>query len=466
MKKKSIVTFGFLLAFIACQTYKDIPTYQKVESWRVKQVQASPQQTGGDADQGFAYMVQGDYVGGGIPYQIFKKQSKRLLKKFPYENIYQQDIPYFLNVFETDEHVKVITGNCFTCHAAPINGKLFYGVGNYYSDYRKNMTFFAKSTSAFMQLRFGKKSAEWSAYQDFGRFFKGTAPAIVTGQIGINPAARLAEACMKHRNPEDLTYIEKPYYDTEGYNIGSDVPPLWHVKKKNVLYYTGVGQGDFTKLLMQASVLGIPDSTYARQVQQNFVDVLAWLSALEAPKYPYKVNQTDALAGKEIFEDHCSKCHGTYGALETYPNKIIAIDVVKTDSLYAAYAMQSGITKWYNESWFATSLPKSSLTPSYGYIAPPLDGIWATAPYLHNGSVPTLEDLLHSSQRPTYWKRNLNNYDFDEQKVGWKYIKKANGISRFTYDTTLPGYSNVGHYFGDDLTTEERKAVIEYLKTL
>jgi hypothetical protein len=77
-----------------------------------------------------------------------------------------------------------------------------------------------------------------------------------------------------------------------------------------------------------------------------------------------------------------------------------------------------------------------------------------------------LEDLLHSSQRPTYWKRNLNNYDFDEQKVGWKYIKKANGISRFTYDTTLPGYSNVGHYFGDDLTTEERKAVIEYLKTL
>ncbi|NJL74008.1 MAG: c-type cytochrome [Saprospiraceae bacterium] len=284
--------------------------------------------------------------------------------------------------------------------------------------------------------------------------------------MGVNPAARLAESCMKHRNLSDLTYIEEPYYETQDYNIGSDVPPLWHVKKKNALYYTGVGQGDFTKLLMQASVLAVPDSAYARQVQEHFVDVLAWLNSLQPPTYPYAIDQTQALAGKSIFTDHCAKCHGTYDEPETYPNKLIAMAVIQTDSLYATYAMKSGITDWYNKSWFATSAPKSNLIPSYGYIAPPLDGIWATAPYLHNGAVPTLEDLLNSRQRPTFWKRNLEQYDFDPIKVGWNYETKSNGTSKFTYDTTLPGYSNIGHYFGDELTPAERKAVIEYLKTL
>ncbi|MEL6719462.1 MAG: hypothetical protein AAFP82_12160, partial [Bacteroidota bacterium] len=101
-----------------------------------------------------------------------------------------------------------------------------------------------------------------------------------------------------------------------------------------------------------------------------------------------------------------------------------------------------------------------------GYIAPPLDGIWATAPYLHNGSVPTIDALLNSKTRPTYWKRNIENYEFDETKVGWKYEEKNDGIGKMTYDTSIPGYGNMGHYFGDKLSTEERNAVLEYLKTL
>ena len=466
MKSRIIVIFSTIVVLAACHSYKDIPTFSNTEDWRVKRLAAHPQQTGGNAEEGFTYMLNGNYVGGGIPYKVFKNQGKRLLKKYPTQNRYEKDIPYFLTVFETDDHVKVVTGNCFTCHAAPINGEIFYGVGNYASDFRQNMTFFTKTTNLLMRLRYGTDSKEWAAYKDFGNFFTATAPSIVTSQMGVNPAARLAESCMKHRNPSDLTYIEEPYYETQDYNIASDVPPLWHVKKKNALYYTGVGQGDFTKLLMQASVLAVPDSAYARQVQEHFVDVLAWLNSLQPPTYPYEIDQTQALAGKSIFTDHCAKCHGTYDAPETYPNKLIAMAVIQTDSLYATYAMKSGITDWYNKSWFATSSPKSNLIPSYGYVAPPLDGIWATAPYLHNGSVPTLEDLLNSSQRPIFWKRNLEQYDFDPVKVGWNYEPKSNGAGKFTYDTTLPGYGNTGHYFGDELTPQERKAVIEYLKTL
>ncbi|MCB0577028.1 MAG: hypothetical protein KDC61_20890, partial [Saprospiraceae bacterium] len=111
---------------------------------------------------------------------------------------------------------------------------------------------------------------------------------------------------------------------------------------------------------------------------------------------------------------------------------------------------------------------KGQLLPNSGYVAPPLDGIWATAPYLHNGSVPTLEDLLNSPQRPAYWKRTFDNTEaeYDKVKVGWKYSVETSQADADTYNTTLAGYRNQGHTFGDVLGADDRKALIEYLKTL
>ncbi|HEY6956285.1 MAG TPA: hypothetical protein VI385_13630, partial [Flavisolibacter sp.] len=99
-------------------------------------------------------------------------------------------------------------------------------------------------------------------------------------------------------------------------------------------------------------------------------------------------------------------------------------------------------------------------------IAPPLDGIWITAPYLHNGSVPTLEALLNSKLRPKYWSRNFDKPEYDYANPGWKFKVEEGPGNTSVYNTTLAGYGNYGHYFGDKLSDEERKAVIEYLKTL
>ncbi len=111
-----------------------------------------------------------------------------------------------------------------------------------------------------------------------------------------------------------------------------------------------------------------------------------------------------------------------------------------------------------------------------GYQAPPLDGVWATAPYLHNGSVPTLYDMLNSKSRPKIFTRSFKTgvEDYDQIKVGWKVRElgkpaPANATPyerRRVYDTAQPGRGNQGHTFGDRLTEEERRAVIEYLKTL
>ena len=106
------------------------------------------------------------------------------------------------------------------------------------------------------------------------------------------------------------------------------------------------------------------------------------------------------------------------------------------------------------------------------YKVRPLDGIWATPPYLHNGSVPTLYALLSPvSERPTTFY--LGNRVYDPVNVGYVTDPLRGG---FKFDTTIPGNSNAGHEFNDGpekngvigrkLSPDERRALIEYLKTL
>ena len=100
-----------------------------------------------------------------------------------------------------------------------------------------------------------------------------------------------------------------------------------------------------------------------------------------------------------------------------------------------------------------------------GYANHPLDGIWARAPYLHNGAVPTLRDLLESPEaRPARFYRG---YDvFDAQRVGFVHdIGEDNGTRLFAFDTALPGNGNDGHRYGIDLPAADKDAIVEYLKT-
>ena len=102
--------------------------------------------------------------------------------------------------------------------------------------------------------------------------------------------------------------------------------------------------------------------------------------------------------------------------------------------------------------------------PTLAYKARPLTGIWATSPYLHNGSVRTLFDLLRPpSERPSSFK--TGSIIFDPKNVGFV---DANGPgSPFNFDTSLPGNSNAGHDYGaSSFNDDERYALIEYMKTL
>ena len=464
--KRILILASLLLFLWACNAYRDLPSPSADRTWKTKVLEPSEQIGGGDPEAGFSYLKNGDYIGSGIPVDLVPKRLQGYEDKVLGREGTNSRMPYIATAFEAENGVEVINGNCFTCHAGELNGEVVVGLGDSFSDFERNMKPLGSGLNLIMRLKYGKKSPEWDAYKDFKYYFKKSAPHIKTNQPGANPAAHLAEACVAYRNPQTLTAEEDALFDLPDYVIASDVPPLWNVDKKNALYYTAVGRGDFSKLLFQASVLGIADSTAARKAVTNFRDVVAWLESLEPPVYPAEINQPLAVEGKPLFEEHCSGCHGTYGAEETYPNKVVSLALVKTDPYYATYAVDAPIVEWYNESWFATSKPTSWLEPELGYVAPPLDGIWATAPYLHNGSVPTLEDLLNSPARPLYWQRSGSSNDYDYNKVGWAYEVKGNARGKWTFDATIPGYYNVGHTFGDKLLDTERKAVIEYLKTL
>lgn len=233
------------------------------------------------------------------------------------------------------------------------------------------------------------------------------------------------------------------------------------------MFYTAFGRGDFGRFLMASNLLTVNDTSESAEVDKHMPDILAYINSLQAPKYPKAINEALAEKGKVIFNSNCSECHGTYGKDGQYPNLVIPQSIIQTDSLLQlSNYSQPQFIEWFNKSWFSTGDHPAKLVPFRGYIAPPLDGVWVTAPYLHNGSVPTLEAVLNSPIRPTYWSRNFTVPEYNYENPGWKYAVHDKADDRSIYNTKLPGYGNYGHYFGDNLTAGERKAVIEYLKTL
>jgi hypothetical protein len=107
----------------------------------------------------------------------------------------------------------------------------------------------------------------------------------------------------------------------------------------------------------------------------------------------------------------------------------------------------------------------AELQGAQGYVAKPLIGVWLLGPYLHNGSVPTLSDLLSPPERrPPVFYRGYDVIDFD--KVGFVSTGPKAIAKGFEFRTSDRGNGNGGHLYGTDLSDTDKRALIEYLKTL
>ena len=419
----------------------------------------------GDAAAGWDYVRYGDFVGTGVPFEVFSavvgEDTDNLLER-------EGDsaaLPPYANAFEAPNGVWVAAGTtCMGCHASHVNGQFVPGLGNGALDFTPSVAGIFDALEGFIASQYGADSPEAEISTLYLRGARATQDQIRTAFRGVNPAMRMALSAAAHRHPEDLSWSEEPLHAAPETTLASDVPPLWNVKKKNALYYNGMGRGDLSRLLMLIGVVGIVDATQAERIDAHAPDLLAWIFSLEAPLYPGTVNAAVAEQGRGVFEANCATCHGTYGAQETYPNLWIPAEMVGTDPAYAQFfADQTDFIAWYNASWYGGDATYT--VAEVGYVAPPLDGIWATAPYFHNGSVPTLDAVLDASQRPTRWRRNYASTDYDLERVGWP-VEVSDETGASVYDTTAFGFGNGGHRYGDLLTPTERRALLEYLKTL
>ena len=151
----------------------------------------------------------------------------------------------------------------------------------------------------------------------------------------------------------------------------------------------------------------------------DFKDVYAFLESVEPPGSIHsrstRGRQKRALL---VFNDHCADCHGTYGSGGSYPNSVVPLDELGTDGVRFE-ALKKSDRESYHRSWFAHLGEHHTRVKPKGYIAPPLDGVWASAPYFHNGSVPTLWHVLNPNARPHVCGSERRT-DTTRHASGWK----------------------------------------------
>src|ERR1043166_556156 len=245
----------------------------------------------------------------------------------------------------------------------------------------------------------------------------------------------------------------------------TDMPSVWNLKKYNPedgMQLNLAGDSYDAHSVIIDSALGLLGA--APHSKQDFLEQVAWLekylSELPAPSYPFPINSELAGAGKTVFDQNCASCHAS-----ARTGKRVPVEEVGTDpERLRTWSKQAAIDS--NKKVRSFGIERRGLveTEPSGYIAAFLDGIWLRAPYLHNGSVPTLRDLLKpAAERPQVFYRGYNVYE----PVNLGFVTDGAAEREGTkYDVRERASSNKGHEYGTQLPANDKDALIEYLKTL
>jgi len=163
---------------------------------------------------------------------------------------------------------------------------------------------------------------------------------------------------------------------------------------------------------------------------------------------------------RAVWNQACASCHSIESPLI---GQVTSVADVGTDpqrlNSFTPELARSMNTIGEGKPWRFSHFRKTD-----GYANMPLDGLWLRAPFLHNGSVPTLRALLYPDERPAVFYRSYDVYDWTN--VGFVATGAEAEASGVRFDTSLKGNSNAGHTYGATLSREQRELLLEYLKTL
>ena len=350
------------------------------------------------------------------------------------------------------------TMSCLACHQGQVGGRLIPGVPN--------------SNYALETLTEEVRLLKVKQRKPLGHMDMGSLLLPLGTTNGTTNAVIFGVALMRHRDAALNIVQRPPRFDLVHHDM--DAPAWWHYRTRNSLYADGFAAKGH-RMLMQFLLVKENGPEKFAAWEDEFRDIEAWIATLAPPKWPGPIDASLAAVGKGVFATHCASCHGTYGPDGSYPERLVSIDEVGTDRVRLD-SLTAKERSDLNASWFghmgADGAELADRAAGSGYVAPPLDGVWATAPYFHNGSVPTLWHVLHPAERPTVWRRTPTGYD--DARVGLEVEeldalpegKLLPSVRRQYFDTRKPGKSAAGHDFPDALSADEKTAVLEYLKTL
>lgn len=419
------------------------------------------------------------------------------------------------NESDTNKKIALITQKVLAAldqvHAQDVN--YFYKNYNYEGrhfdeNYEKTqIELFKKNAPQVIEKFYRHHVSEYENWKKFvAQYYKGAETLLFDGLPGTEDA--IAFNTVKAKAGLQEKWFTRPFaFLTEPPSHGlTDImvvweqhlhDPLWDEHKKDLINGGGQWNGHiplpiYKNIAAQLTIgfenIDVSVSAFAEEV----------LDKMPASVYPFDVDLTLAKKGQALFADNCAACHQphngkAYRNLGTDMGRAMIADTFITLGAVSGFTDVCGPTttiKMYGKDvkpcaeYKGVSLEdKSSLamTPPKlhdGYNALPLVGLWAQAPYLHNGSVPTLYHLLVPNERPTKFIKS--RLDYDKKLVGfsWDAQQSSTNNEGYLLDTSLTAaLSNKGHdtdikqdgktfklNWSDD--KEGARALIEYLKTL
>jgi mono/diheme cytochrome c family protein len=379
-----------------------------------------------------------------------------------------------VGLFNIDyEGIQVGVLGCVACHSGKAAGQFIIGIGN------KNIDVAEIGKDAFRVEQAWKVATPDRRKSEAYRRVESSAIAFAD-ELRDPKRENLTQGLVP------TSVIRKWFYRMAGEDYPEDMPrgavKIPHLfgygeKRKVGQFSDGGGNG-------MLPGWGSAVELAAGQLPENVREYLPRLSHVEdifgdllPPKYPFPIDRDRATRGSALFARNCVRCHGNYSTdADGHPiyvaPKVVPWSVVRTDH-DRLDRLDDHFLGLIEKSPLADVIQQTKHRDSY--IAPRLHAVWARFPYLHNGSVPTVRDLLGpAAKRPKLFSlRNAGERErFDPVNLGLQ-VRGKFAITRplplgrrATYDTRLPGQSNTGHEFAQGLTDAERTDVIEYLKTL
>jgi cytochrome c2 len=258
-------------------------------------------------------------------------------------------------------------------------------------------------------------------------------------------------------NPVKFRILDLPVDKTIG---NSDMVPIWNMKARQGMGLHWDGLSTSLREVVLSSAIG--DGASRKSIHlENLGRMENWLLNVPPASYPFQIDAALAGEGRPIYQEQCAQCH-TVGGART--GSIIPIEEIGTDR-HRLDMWTEASAPAYNKYADGYAWDFSGFRKTAGYVAVPLDGVWLRAPYLHNGSVPYLNELLEpvSARRQVFYR----GYDvYDRGRLGFVSEGEPAKRSGMLFDTTLPGNSNAGHTYGVELTPPQKRALLEFLKTL